>query len=121
MSTLQCSDALALNLPFRDATHHEFVDLLALVISADDGELLTRWTALIAYIDRHFARKDTWMVNTRFSSSNCHSRQYKVILPVMHEGLLAGEKGELAVVREMARELGIWFPPHAPSVDAALV
>ena len=60
------------------------------------------------------------MQSTRFSSSNCHSMQHGVILQVMREGAQRGQTGELGVVRQMAHELGLWFPQHAQSMDAAL-
>ncbi len=120
MSTLQWSESLALGLPFMDDTHHEFVDLLATVVQASDDELLTAWQTLIAHTDAHFGREDQWMQNTRYSSGNCHSTQHQVILQVMREGDSRGQAGELGVVRQMAHELGIWFPQHAQSMDAAL-
>ncbi len=120
MSTLQWSESLALGLPFMDDTHQEFVELLALVVQASDDDLLKTWQTLIEHTDEHFEREDQWMLNTRFSSSNCHSMQHKVILQVMREGDKRGRNGELDVVRQMARELGTWFPQHAQSMDAAL-
>lgn len=120
MSTLLWSDSLALGLPFMDDTHHEFVDLLAKVVNAIDAELLPAWQALIDHTEDHFGLEDRWMQSTRFSSSNCHSMQHGVILQVMHEGAARGQVGELDVVRQMAHELGIWFPKHAQSMDAAL-
>ena len=60
------------------------------------------------------------MQATRFSSTNCHSVQHKAVLQAMREGLAAGEAGEPSVIRQMARELAIWFPQHAQSMDAAL-
>jgi hemerythrin-like metal-binding protein len=120
MSTLQWSAALALDLPFMDDTHREFVDLLATVVNATDAELLPAWTILIDHTDAHFGGEDQWMRDTRFSSSNCHTMQHKVILQVMREGAVRGQAGEFDVVRQMAYELGIWFPQHAQSMDAAL-
>ena len=120
MSTLQWSDSLSLDLPFMDDTHREFVDLLAIVVKASDADLLPAWKILIDHTDEHFEREDQWMQSTRFSSSNCHSMQHKVILQVMREGHQRGQGGELAVIRQMAHELGIWFPQHAQSMDAAL-
>jgi hemerythrin-like metal-binding protein len=120
MSTLQWSDSLVLGLPFMDDTHREFVDLLATVVKASDDALMPAWKILIEHTDEHFEREDQWMQNTRFSSSNCHSMQHKVILQVMREGEVRGQAGELDVVRQMARELGVWFPQHAQSMDAAL-
>jgi hemerythrin-like metal-binding protein len=120
MSTLLWSDSLALGLPFMDDTHHEFVDLLATVVNAADADLLPAWQVLIDHTDHHFGQEDHWMQSTRFSSSNCHSMQHGVILQVMREGAKRGHAGELDVVRQMAHELGLWFPQHAQSMDAAL-
>ena len=120
MSTLQWSDSLALGLSFMDDTHHEFVDLLADVVNAPDANLLGAWRTLIEHTEDHFGREDQWMQSTRFSAGNCHSTQHDVILQVMREGDKRGQAGDLAVVRQMAHELGIWFPQHAQSMDAAL-
>ena len=103
-----------------DETHQEFVDLLAVVVRSSDNEIMGHWHALIVHTDQHFGQEDNWMQRTRFSSSNCHSVQHQVILQVMREGQQRGKKGDLGVVRQMAHELGIWFPQHAQSMDAAL-
>ena len=120
MQHLEWSDALALELPAMDDTHREFVDLLAAVNTATDESLLAHWAALIKHTDDHFGREDAWMQATRFASSNCHTMQHQVVLQVMREGGKRGAAGELAVVRQMADELAIWFPHHAQSMDAAL-
>ncbi len=120
MPTLEWSDALTLGLPLMDDTHHEFVVLLAQVVNATELELLPLWRALVAHTDEHFAREDRWMKDTGFSSTNCHSTQHQVVLQVMREGEKRGGAGDLAVVRQMADELGVWFPHHAQAMDAAL-
>lgn len=120
-ASLAWSDALVLELDFMDDTHREFVDLLATVETSDDTELLAHFEALIDHTDDHFGREDRWMRETQFSSSNCHTLQHTVVLQVMREGLKRGqEQNDLALVRQMAKELGIWFPQHAQSMDAAL-
>jgi len=120
MSTLQWSEALAMDLPFMDDTHHEFVELLGIVEEADDATLLDAWQALVDHTDEHFGEEDRWMKDTHFSSSNCHSMQHRVVLQVMREGGVRGKAGDLPMVRQMARELATWFPQHAQSMDAAL-
>ena len=120
-ASLAWSDALVLDLEFMDQTHREFVDLLAAVETSDDAVLLERFADLIAHTEDHFGSEDRWMRDTHFSSSNCHTLQHTVVLQVMREGLTRGrDKGDLALVRQMAKELGIWFPQHAQSMDAAL-
>jgi hemerythrin-like metal-binding protein len=120
MTTLQWSDSFTLDIPFMDDTHREFIDLLATVVTAPDAELLPAWKILIDHTDAHFGREDQWMLDTRFAATNCHSTQHKIILQVLREGDVRGLAGELDVVRQMASELGIWFPQHAHSMDTAL-
>jgi hemerythrin-like metal-binding protein len=120
MTVLEWSDALSLDLPLMDDTHREFVDLLAAAAQADDRDLLAAWAALVEHTQAHFDREDQWMADTRFSSGNCHSTQHKVVLAVMREGGRRGAEGDLALVRQMASELAVWFPQHAQSMDAAL-
>ncbi|MDD2926907.1 hemerythrin domain-containing protein [Rhodoferax sp.] len=120
MPVLEWSDTLVLGLPTMDDTHHEFVELLARVVAASDAGLLPLWRELVAHTDEHFGREDRWMKDTGFASTNCHTTQHQVVLQVMREGEKRGEAGELAVIRQMADELGIWFPQHAQAMDAAL-
>ena len=120
MALLEWSDALSLDLPLMDDTHHEFVELLALVEAAPDATLRQAWQDLIDHTDGHFGQEDEWMQATRFASGNCHSMQHKVVLQVMREGAAMGARGELEPIRQMARELAVWFPQHAQAMDAAL-
>lgn len=120
MAALQWGEALALELPAMDEVHQEFVLLLAEVEAAGDAQLRARWDELIAHTQGHFDQEDRWMQSTRFSSSNCHSLQHKVVLQVMREGANKAAAGELAVIRSMAGELGSWFVHHAQTMDAAL-
>lgn len=117
---LQWSDALSLDMPVMDHTHQEFVELLAAVVQAPDETLLSRWAALIDHTQDHFDREDQWMLDTGFAAGNCHATQHNVILQVMREGGKRGLGGDLAIVRQMAYELGLWFPQHAQSMDASL-
>lgn len=119
-ATLAWSDALVLDMPVMDAVHEEFVELLARVVRAPDAELLPLWSALIAHTQEHFDREDQWMRATGFAAGNCHATQHKVVLQVLREGEARGHGGDLAVLRQMADELGIWFPQHAQSMDASL-
>lgn len=120
MPNLEWSDALALDLPAMDRTHQEFVDLLAAAEAAGDDTLLTCWRALVAHTDDHFGREDRWMEATQFAASNCHSVQHRIVLQVLREGTARGEAGDLAPIRQMIRELAVWFPQHADMMDAAL-
>ena len=96
-----------------DETHREFVDLLAQAVQADDARLLPAWNALIDHTQDHFDREDRWMTDTRFSSSNCHTTQHKVVLAVMREG---GRRGAAAAGSLTRRTTCTCWPcPPAPA------
>jgi hemerythrin len=125
-TTLAWSDALALNHPQMDATHVEFVDLLAACDAAlpgSDAELLVHWDALVAHTEDHFAQEDRWMDATGFEPENCHSFQHHAVLQVMRECARQARDPAIAdfePLRVAIGELAIWFPQHAQSMDAAL-
>lgn len=114
------SDALSLSMPVMDQTHVEFVDLLAEVQAAPDGQLVSKWQALVDHTDAHFAQEDRWMLATGFAPGSCHMTQHSVVLKVLREGLQAGMQGQLTLIRQMAHELTLWFPHHAQTMDAGL-
>jgi len=120
MASLEWSDALSLDLPIMDDTHREFVELLAIAQRSTDEDLHASWQRLVNHTADHFGQEDRWMLATRFSSINCHTLQHKVVLEVMREGIALAASGDIAALREMARELALWFPKHAQSMDAAL-
>jgi hemerythrin-like metal-binding protein len=120
MAVLQWSESLSLELPEMDETHQEFVALLARVETADDTQVVAAWRALVNHTAGHFGREDEWMHRTGFSSANCHTVQHRVVLEVMCEGLVQGLKGQNEAIRQMARELAVWFVQHAQTMDAAL-
>ncbi|WP_374591171.1 hemerythrin domain-containing protein [Aquabacterium sp.] len=115
-----------LNQPQVDATHREFVDLVA-CLDESQGEmppaaLVDRFKRLIAHTIDHFGQEDRWMTITGFSPDNCHARQHKMVLDVMHEVVrLAEVEGHLDPLRRIVLELEEWFPQHADMMDAALV
>lgn len=122
MPTLEWTNALALDLPLMDDTHREFVELLARLEAAEDETVLSLWRELIDHTDAHFGQEDRWMMATRFASSNCHAVQHKVVLDTLREAGRLVEIGKegLPLLRRLTQELGVWFPQHAQSMDAAL-
>lgn len=124
MSTLTWSPALALQQPQMDATHQEFVDLLAAAEAARSAEpatLLQHWQALCAHTVEHFAQEDRWMADTGFAPENCHSFQHKAVLDVMQEcARRAQEEADFEPLHLAIGELALWFPQHAQMMDAAL-
>ena len=130
MTPLTWSTELTLAHPQMDATHEEFVALLAAAdqaLAGPEPALLAAWDALLVHTVEHFAQEDRWMAATGFAPDNCHAFQHQTVLQVMQEcarrargigaegGVPDAEPLKLAV-----GELAIWFPQHAQKMDAAL-
>jgi hemerythrin len=124
MSALAWSDELSVSQPVMDATHREFIDLLAVADAALGGEpapLIACFAQLVDHTVEHFAQEDRWMAATGFAPENCHGFQHKAVLDVMVECLKrAREQADLEPLSIAVKELAIWFPQHARMMDAAL-
>lgn len=120
MPALPWTEGLELGLSFMDDTHKEFIDLLARAEAADDATLPAVWEELVAHTADHFGREDEWMLATGFALGNCHSSHHKVVLQVLRDGLAKAASGDLMPARQMIKELAVWFPQHAQTMDAAL-
>lgn len=120
MTILAWSADLETHIPAMDATHKEFVALLAAVEVATDAALGAQWQALIAHTEDHFGQEDRWMCATGFAPDNCHSTQHKVVLEIMGEAAKRYAAGDSSMMRHMLPELAAWFSYHAQTMDAAL-
>ncbi len=130
MTALTWTDTLTLQHPKMDATHEEFVSLLAATDAALAGPepvLLARFEALVDHTVEHFAQEERWMTASGFAPENCHAMQHQSVLGVMvgcarragSEGG-DGEPVDFEPLRMAVGELAAWFPQHAETMDAAL-
>lgn len=120
MPTLPWTEELEIGLPMMDDQHREFVELLATARHSGDADLPAAWQALIDHTEDHFAQEEAWMRATHFAPANAHAMQHRMILRVMREGAAKASQGDLTPMRLMTRELQVWFPQHAQTLDAAL-
>lgn len=119
--TFTWTDQFLLGYGPMDATHQEFVDLVAALLAAPDAELAHRLDAFADHAERHFDEEREWMLSTAFPAAQCHIDEHDAVLASVHEvrALLAGG-GRAATGRALARELARWFPAHVDYMDAAL-
>ena len=124
MTTLTWSAALTLDHPTMDATHVEFVALLAAANNAlpgPDAALLAAFDTLVDHSVEHFAQEDRWMAASGFERENCHSFQHRAVLQLMHACYRrARNDDDFEPLRLAVGELALWFPEHAQQMDAAL-
>jgi hemerythrin-like metal-binding protein len=120
MPTLPWTEELEIGLPEMDDQHREFVRLLAAARNSDDAGLPAAWQALVDHCEDHFAHEEAWMRATRFAGAKAHAMQHRMILRVMRDGAAQALHGHITPLRLMTRELQVWFPQHAQTMDAAL-
>lgn len=126
MTALTWTDTLALQHPQLDATHEEFVALLAdtdAALAGPDAALLARFQALVDHTVVHFAQEERWMEATGFAPENCHAFQHQAVLGVMQEcaqRAADADEPDFEPLRVAVGELALWFPQHAQMMDAAL-
>jgi hemerythrin len=116
-----CSrDALWLAFKPMDSMNQEWMALLTCALAATDEELVQAWSDLVQHAAAHFDTEDVWMRRTGYGHAEAHALEHRVVLHLLREGLAGARMGDLAPVRQMARELGVWFKRHTQSLDAAL-
>ena len=126
MTALTWTDSLALQHPQMDATHEEFVALLAATdtaLAGPEAALLARFQTLVDHTVEHFAQEERWMEATGFAPENCHAFQHQAVLGVMQEcakRAADADEPDFEPLRVAVGELAAWFPQHAQMMDAAL-
>lgn len=113
---------LHLGEPVTDATHAEFVQLLAAVAGADDAGFLAAMDEWIDHTRHHFAQEESWMEAMGFGPRHCHAGEHQQVLAVARavRDKVASD-GELELGRRLAAELSGWFDHHVKSMDAMMV
>lgn len=104
-----------------DATHREFVEVVAALQRAADGDQLAALDVFIAHAQAHFGAEDRWMTETEFPPSDCHIEEHAAVMKSAHEVReVVATQGRYDIGRSFAAELQRWFPGHADYLDSAL-
>lgn len=110
--------------PQMDATHQEFIDHLARLHAALDGErsaLLDAFDDMVLHTVAHFGQEDRWMLDTGYTPENCHTLQHRQVLDLFRDlrrQIVEQDRWEL--IGRLLPELSDWFSQHAQGADAAL-
>jgi hemerythrin-like metal-binding protein len=115
-----------------DATHREFVQLLATLEAAAQaaaraGTPATCRPALEALAQHtlaHFGQEERWMARLGFEPQNCHQMQHDNVMKVLNEVQrrlgAEGDALDQEILPRLVQALADWFPTHALMLDAAL-
>ncbi|WP_423198359.1 MULTISPECIES: bacteriohemerythrin [unclassified Cupriavidus] len=113
---------LHLDEPVTDATHAEFIALLAAAAQADDAGFLAAFDAWIDHTRYHFGQEEQWMEAMAFGPRHCHAGEHQQVLAVADAVRTAVlDEGRVDVGRRLVSELSGWFDQHVKSMDAMMV
>ncbi|MGU3627527.1 bacteriohemerythrin [Comamonas sp. C24C] len=119
-ATLVWGDHLLMGNGPMDELHEEFVELIALLQTAEDSELPGLLQAMESHLQHHFAEEDQWMLSTGFPPRDCHIDEHAAVLKSVAEVRVKLAEGNVALCRDLTRALVDWFPGHATHLDSAL-
>lgn len=114
------NDDYALGHRTMDETHHEFVECVDALLSAEDAQLAAALEAFADHARRHFNEEDDAMRGTAYGSAGCHIDEHAAVLRSLDEVREALAAGRTQVVRAFARALADWFPEHVRVMDLGL-
>ncbi|WKL13791.1 hemerythrin domain-containing protein [Comamonas testosteroni] len=119
-ATLVWGDHLLMGHGPMDELHEEFVELIALLQTAEDSELPSLLQAMQTHLQHHFAEEDQWMLSTGFPPRDCHIDEHAAVLKSVAEVRVKLAEGNVALCRDLTQALVDWFPGHATHLDSAL-
>ena len=119
-ATLVWGDHLLMGHGPMDELHQEFVQLIALLQTAEDSELPSLLQAMQTHLQHHFAEEDQWMLSTGFPPRDCHIDEHAAVLKSVAEVRVKLAEGNVALCRDLTKALVDWFPGHATHLDSAL-
>ena len=103
-----------------DATHREFLDLVAAAIAAPDEAFPGLYGELREHTRRHFEHEALLMRRCRFSAIGEHEREHLRVLGELAQFARGVTGGRIAMARAYVRELPNWFNQHLVTMDSAL-
>jgi len=115
------SDRYELGFAPMDDIHKEFVDLVRLMKTAPESELVSVLDRFSQHAQAHFSEEETWMFADEFPARDCHKQEHDAVLDSVYEVRNLIQAGHNpAMVRDLAKALEDWFPLHATYMDSAL-
>ena len=120
MSLAIWSDTLSLDVAAMDDIHREFVETLHALQTATDGDFVARLDDMIAHTGDHFAQESVWMKACNFPPTHCHEEEHDKVLVILVDVRNRAAGGDIALGRNLARELMPWLEHHAATMDNML-
>lgn len=110
-----------LDMPQMDATHREFMALVAAASEASDEAFVGCFEALLEHSRRHFDNESILMRSCRFPAIAEHEGDHRRILGDLERLRRGIDEGRLAFARHYVEDgLPDWFAFHLKTMDTCL-
>lgn len=119
-NTPQWSEKFSVGNAVMDATHQEFLSLLARTQAARDDAVGDCLAQLLSHTEEHFAHEDREMQASAFPSADCHLAEHAAVLASLRGVLELVRKGNTERARVICRALAEWFPEHTQAMDSGV-
>jgi hemerythrin len=115
------SERMSVGLASMDATHREFLELLAALAAAEAeaGQFMERLDALLEHTRAHFAAEEVLMAETRFPAIGEHQAEHARVLNELGRLRAGADAGRLPLLRAYLQQLPDWFMLHLLTMDSA--
>jgi hemerythrin-like metal-binding protein len=111
----------ALGMAEMDATHREFVALVAALHAANTAEFPALFQQLVNHTREHFIAEDKLMRESKYRGIPEHMSEHNRVLGELQQLNRSLKRGHLPLVRAYVKEgLMDWFDTHVAMMDAAL-
>ena len=111
----------SLDMPQMDATHREFMAMLAAAAAASNADFAARFDALFEHTRRHFDNESALMRSCGFPATPEHEGDHQRILGDLERLRRGCDEGRLALARNyLEHGLPDWFAFHLSTMDSCL-
>jgi len=114
-------ERLGLGVPVMDGYHHEFLSILAALVTMPDGVFVALFKELVRHTREHFAQEELLMQETGYPAAREHIEEHRRVLSDLEAMLARAECGRMAMPREFIKNhMPEWFQLHLVTMDSAL-
>lgn len=114
------NDSFLLGYGPMDASHREFVEVVAALLNSTEEQLGASLELVERHLLEHFNSEDRWMIETDYPARECHVNEHAAVLRTLGQVKELLSEGNAPIVRRFGYELTQWFPGHADYLDSAL-
>lgn len=107
--------------PEMDDLHRDMLQSLQQLCCADDHELATGYSQLVACMERAFQQEELWMEESEDTSLRLHREQHARVLGALHQVHSRLMAGDISIVRHVVADLlPQWISLHVATMDIML-